>query len=97
MEAVENKAAESLAHHFCLVIDNDYDSYQERRRMVREAMESETPRADLADALKDWAERMLDLEDDGNMLRTELLTTALEWIDWHSMAVDYLEEEAEQS
>ena len=95
MDTSTDKAAESLSYHFRLVIDNDSDSYQHRRAMVAEARESEYPRADLADALKDWAEYLAGLEadDTAGMLARELLTTAFDWIDWHGMAEDYLAEE----
>lgn len=85
--------AERLKRHVQLVLDNDEGMYRYRVMLTRDAARGKYPRADLADALKDYAEELCDLDNDAvPMMARELLTTALDSIDWHAMATEYLEE-----
>lgn len=94
-------AAEGLTHHVRLVLDNNYDRYQERRALVRSFLASDDAQYPhlLGDLLKDWCEEIVARETDdvANGLASELLTSALAWVEWREMAADYITEEAEES
>jgi hypothetical protein len=92
-------AEQSLTHHARLILDNDYDRYQERRALVRAFLTSEDapyPHL-LGDTLKDWCEGIVARETDSVApgLASEILTTALAFVDWRGMAESYIEEEGE--
>lgn len=90
----DDATAVRLARHIQLVLDNDEGIYRYRVMLTRDATRGKYPRADLADALKDYVEELCELESDDAlpMMARELLTTALGSVDWHAMATEYLEE-----
>ncbi|HWW66612.1 MAG TPA: hypothetical protein VNY83_01380 [Solirubrobacterales bacterium] len=54
----------------------------------------------LGDRLKDWCEGLVGLHSpnvirSNGLLATEVLSTALAWVDWTELANDYIEEERE--
>jgi hypothetical protein len=54
----------------------------------------------LGDRLKDWCEGLAGLNSpnvvrSNGLLATEILSTALAWVDWTQLAEDYIEEERE--
>lgn len=99
----------TLAWSIC--VDNDRETYDTIRAMVAEHANSETARADLADALKDWTENTSGLEgvrvsmltivgDDTGVeslssLMATLIHSAIVAIDWHWLAMVLLDKHEE--
>lgn len=69
-----------------LWIDNEPDSYEERRDMARRARSV----MDLAESLKSWVEDMA--PDLGASMFSDLLTAALGKVDWREIAAHWYEE-----
>ena len=92
-------AEQSLTHHAQLILDNDYNRYQERRALVRAFLVSDDAQYPhlLGDILKDWCESIVARETASvaTGLASELLTTALAFVDWRGMAESYIENEGE--
>lgn len=94
-----------------IYVDNDRETFDTIRAMVAEHAGSETARADLADALKDWTENTAGLEGaerhNGMTVGTlggawslsplmlALIRSAIVAIDWHRLAVVLLDEHEE--
>lgn len=91
-----DRTAEVLAHHVCLLLDNEEGTYHAVLELVESARESEYPRSELSGSLRDLVETLcgFDEYDDIPMMSRELLGVALSSIDWHAMAVRYLEDES---
>ena len=75
-----------------LWIDNDQDSYNEARDMIRDCREV----YEAADILKEWIEEMNPLNDTANMF-TDLLNAALSEVDYYEIAENYLNEIKEEN
>jgi hypothetical protein len=89
-----------------LWIDNEESLYNERREMAQHAWDtndtedglvaqSDEARRDLATALKDWVEEMA--PDLGASMFSDLLTSALQEIDWEELAGTWLNEEINEN
>lgn len=79
-----------------LWIDNEPGTYKERREMARAAWEGNEDDEDaavrvLADSLKSWVEDMR--PDLGASMFSDLLGAALSEVDWHEMAVSFLDDD----
>lgn len=86
--------ADVLAHHVRLVLDNDEGSYLAVQDLVAEAREHEYPRHTLSESMREYVETLAgyDEYDAMPLMARELLGVALSSIDWHAMAVSYLED-----
>lgn len=79
-----------------LWMDSEEPTYNLARSMARDAASSETPRVDLADALKEFHANQLEaLYPDiatGASVFSDLMGHALDSVNWHEIATNYLEE-----
>jgi len=80
---------ERITHLVRLWIDNDEGLYLHRRQLVRDALDE----IQLEDALKEWVAELANPSPEGMV--GDILTTALAFVDWHTMATDYMAEEDE--
>jgi hypothetical protein len=92
-----------------LIVDNDQGLYNERRAIVRDAIENhkeseywteeEATRYGVADAIKEWIEGAAetDVVPDFPLsyLWSQLLAAALSEVDWHEIADNWIEDESE--
>ena len=90
-------AEQSLTHHVQLILDNDEGLYNMRRKIIARNIDSP---ADAADELRSLYESLVGLNDEfgtpePNLPATEILSTALAFVDWRGMAADYIAEESE--
>lgn len=100
-----NTAEQSLTHHVRLILDNDEGLYNMRREIVQRAIadadvSGEASGQDVAEELQGLYEGLVGLRDDlgvpePGMPAMEILSTALAFVDWHEMAVDYIAEQVE--
>lgn len=89
-------AEQALTDHVALILDDDA-LYLQRREIVQSTMRAQLANAQVsrvADALKAWCEELAMGEDPPADLATEILTTALAFVDWRSLAADYIAEES---
>lgn len=86
--------ADVLAYHVRLVLDNDEGSYLTVQGLVSEAREDEYPRHTLSESMREYVETLAgyDEYDAMPLMACELLGVAISSIDWHAMAVSYLED-----
>lgn len=96
-----------------LVIDNDQRTYSESREIVRDAIQNGEPseywteedrkRFRVADALKDWVERSLEISTEPteaepmSFLVSQLVSAALSDVNWTEIAENYIEEVQNES
>ena len=93
-------AEQSLTEQVRLVLDNDESLYRMRREIVQNGIDADLYPHQIAEALQAWAEELAGIEeiesnDARSLLQLALIITALGWVDWDSLARDWMAEEGQ--